>query len=153
MGDGQTTFFVKQLRLDEIQRVALETVAGLDAYRATKDELFGSSRPRHVGEQWSIDAAELAAEFQPYTAHKVNPQDIEGRTSLVEVIDYEGQDCQVIRTEIAASGVLPTTDRAPPGTRIKEASIKAQILELLPTDSSQPRLAWISLRLSCLGFR
>ena len=141
LGAGETTFFVKKMRFDEMQRAALETVAGLDGYRATKDQLFGSSRPRRVGEEWSIDVVALAAEFQPYTAHKVSPEDFKGRTSLAEIIEYEGQTCQVIRTKIVSRGVMPTSDRAPPGTRIKEASIEAQILELLPIDSSKPRLA------------
>ena len=80
-------------------------------------------------------------EFQRYTPQEVEPDDIIGSTALVELIDFQGQRCQVLRTEFTSSGALPGFEEMPRGTRLKSADIKATTYELLPVDTKQPRTA------------
>lgn len=139
--DGQTRFFVKKKRFTDLEQQALESVAAIEVYQVSKDELFGTSDPQAVGGRWPIDAEKLAAEFQRYMTHRLDPGDIEGSTSLVDVIEYEGRPCQVIRTDLDARGPLPGFDQMPQGTRIKTARLKATTHDLLPLDMTQPPVA------------
>ena len=140
-GRTQTKFFVKKKHFTALEQQALETVAGMDVYLATKDEMFGTEHPRNVGEQWSIDSGVVAAEFQRYTPQKVEPGNIIGMTALLELIDFEGQRCQVVRTEFNSSGALPGFEEMPRGTRLKSVDIKATTYDLLPVDTQRPRSA------------
>ncbi len=140
-GRSQTKFFVKKMHFTQLEHQALETLAGMDTYQATKDELFGSDKPQNVGDQWPINSAAVAAEFQRYTPQKVEAGDLTGSTALVELIDFEGQRCQVVRTEFHSRGALPGYEEMPPGTRLKSADIKAITYDLLPVDIKQPRSA------------
>ena len=137
-GKTQTRFFVKKTRFSEFEQLALETLAGMNAYLATKDEMFGSTSPRSVGEQWPINSMAVAAEFQRYTPQKVVPDNIDGTTALLELIDFEGQQCQVVRTQFNSRGALPGFEQMPPGTRLKSVNMKATTYDLLPVDMQQP---------------
>ncbi len=140
-GGTRTKFFVKKKHFTVLEQQALETVAGIDVYRVTRDEMFGTEHPRNVGEQWPINSEAVAMEFQRYTPQTVEPGDIIGSTTLVELMDFQGQRCQVLRTEFTSSGALPGFEEMPRGTRLKSADIKATIYELLPVDLQQPRSA------------
>ncbi len=140
-GRTQTKFFVKKKRFTELEQQALETVVGMDVYLLTKDDMFGSVQPRNVGEQWLINSEAVAMEFQRYTPQTVEPGDIIGSTTLVELMDFQGQRCQVLRTEFTSSGALPGFEEMPRGTRLKSADIKATTYDLLPVDMQLPRSA------------
>ena len=140
-GDKQTKFFVKKTSFTDFERHALETVAGMDTYLATRDQMFGTEQPRNVGEQWPIDPHAVATEFQRYTPQKVKPGDIVGTTVFMELIDFGGTRCQVVRTEITSTGALPGFEEMPRGTRLKSAEINAITYDLLPVDTSLPRSA------------
>ncbi len=140
-GRTQTKFFVKKKHFTALEQQALETVAGLDVYLLTKDEMFGSDSPRNVGERWPINSEAVAMEFQRYTPQKVEPGNIIGSTALLELIDFEGQRCQVVRTEFRSTGALPGFEQMPRGTRLKTADIRATTYDLLPVDMQQPRSA------------
>ena len=140
-GRTQTKFFVKKKRFTELEQQALETVAGMDVYLLTKDDMFGSVHPRNVGERWPINSEAVAMEFQRYTPQKVEPGNITGSTALVELMDFRGQRCQVLRTEFHSIEALPGFEEMPRGTRLKSADIKATTYDLLPVDMQQPRTA------------
>jgi hypothetical protein len=139
-GTGETTFFVKKRRFSDVQKLALEVAAGLDDYGMTDDELFGSSQPREVGGQWPINAEALAAEFQKYGTHRVNPDLISGTTSLVGIINQDGRPCQIIRTVVIAEDALPGRNELPPGTRLTDANLHLETHDLLPVDETLPGL-------------
>ncbi|MEE8458655.1 MAG: hypothetical protein V3S08_02215 [Phycisphaerales bacterium] len=140
-GGTRTKFFVKKKRFTALERQALETVAGIDVYLLTKDDMFGTQNPRNVGEWWPISSEAVAMEFQRYTPQEVEPGNITGSTTLVQLIDFQGQPCQVLQTEFHSIGALPGFEEMPRGTRLKSADIKATIYELLPVDLQQPRSA------------
>ena len=140
-GGTRTKFFVKKKHFTVLEQQALETVAGIDVYLVTRDEMFGTEHPRNVGEQWPINSEAVAMEFQRYTPQTVEPGDIIGSTAFIELIDFQGQRCQVLRTEFTSSGALPGFKEMPRGTRLKSADIKATIYDLLPVDTKQPRTA------------
>jgi len=140
-GRTQTKFFVKKKHFTALEQQALETVAGLDGYLLTKDEMFGSDGPRNIGERWPINSEAVAMEFQRYTPQTVDPGNIIGSTALLELIDFEGQRCQVVRTEFNSTGALPGFEQMPRGTRFKSADIKVTTYDLLPVDTQQPRSA------------
>ncbi len=140
-GRTETKFFVKKKHFTMLEQYALETVAGMDVYQVTRDEMFGSDRPRNVGEQWPINSEAVAMEFQRYTPQKVEPGNIVGSTALLELIDFEGQRCQVVRTQFDSTGALPGFEQMPRGTRLKSAEIKVTTYDLLPVDMQRPRSA------------
>ncbi len=140
-GGTRTKFFVKKKRFTALERQALETVAGIDVYLLTKDDMFGTQNPRNVGEWWPISSEAVAMEFQRYTPQEVEPGNITGSTALVQLIEFQGQPCQVLQTEFHSIGALPGFEEMPRGTRLKSADIKATIYELLPVDLQQPRSA------------
>ncbi len=137
-GRTQTKFFVKKKRFTELEQYALETVAGMDVYLLTKDEMFGTEHPRNVGEQGPINSEAVAMEFQRYTPQNVEPGNIIGSTAFIELIDFQGQRCQVLRTEFNSTGALPGFEQMPRGTRLKSADIKATTFELLPVELNLP---------------
>ena len=140
-GGTRTKFFVKKKRFTALERQALETVAGIDVYLLTKDDMFGTQHPRNVGERWPISSEAVAMEFQRYTPQEVEPDNITGSTTLVQLIDFQGQPCQVLQTEFHSIGALPGFEEMPRGTRLKAADIRATTYDLLPVDLQQPRSA------------
>jgi hypothetical protein len=140
-GTTQTKFFVKKKRFTALEQQALETVAGIDVYLLTKDDMFGTDRPRNVGERWPISSDAVAMEFQRYTPQEVEPDNITGSTTLVQLIDFQGQPCQVLQTEFHSVGALPGFEQMPRGTRLKTADIRATTYDLLPVERQQPRSA------------
>ncbi len=137
-GGTRTKFFVKKKHFTVLEQQALETVAGIDVYLVTRDEMFGTEHPRNVGDQWPINSDAVAMEFQRYTPQKVEPGNIIGSTAFLELIDFAGQRCQVLRTEFNSVGALPGFEQMPPGTRLKSADIKVTTYQLLPVDTQQP---------------
>ncbi len=140
-GRTRTKFFVKKKHFTELEQRALGTVAGVGASMVTKDEMFGTDRPRNVGEQWPINSEAVAMEFQRFTPQQVEPGNITGSTALLDLIDFEGRQCQVVRTRIDCTGALPGFEAVPRGTRLKSAEIKITTYDLLPVDTQQPRSA------------
>ena len=138
---GKMTFFVKNRRFNQLQQMALEAVAELDGYWATEDELYGSSQPRGVGEQWPINAEALAAELGRLAHRESRAEDIRGTTSLVRVQGFNEQPCQVISITIDARGAIPGIDQLPPTARLKSSRMQIQHFKLLPTDESKHDLA------------
>ena len=138
---GKMTFFAKKRRFNMLQQMALEAVAELDIYGATEDELFGSSRPRRVGEHWPINAEALAAELGRLAHRKSRAEDIRGTTSLVRVQGFNDQPCQMIGITIDARGVIPGIDQLPPSARLKSSRMQVQHFKMLPMDESKHGLA------------
>ncbi|MCH8344177.1 MAG: hypothetical protein IH983_09325 [Planctomycetes bacterium] len=137
-GNGQTIFHVNGTTVDLQQQLMLEVVAGLDTERDTRDELYGTSQPRALGEQWPINADAIAKEFQRYTSTTVRTQDISGTTRLLKVIEHQGEPCQVLHTRLSAQNALPGIGMLPPGVQVKKAKLTAHFYHLLPVAEDRP---------------
>jgi len=121
---------------EDIQKL-LSMVITLGKGRATDNDIFGSAVPRKVGDTWEINR-EKAAEGVSEAELRVDKDDIEGTTTLKDVVTVDGTKCLNINAQLKVKNISPPM---PSGIVIKKATVRANFSGAFPVDTSIDRLS------------
>ena len=105
---------------------------------ATGDQVYGSSRPRKVGDSWDMNT-ELAARDWSRELASFKKEHLKGKIQLVGVTKINGTECLEIRTTTTLSP-FPLPPGLPPGSKIVEGKLTFSDKSLLPVDLTLPSL-------------
>ncbi len=105
---------------------------------ADDDAIFGSSRPRKVGDSWDMNT-ELAARYFGRTLGAVKKEHFKGKMKLVGVTKVRGTECLEIHGVVTVSP-FPLPPGMPPGAKVVEGKLVMSTKSLLPVDLALPSL-------------
>jgi hypothetical protein len=136
VGTGSSKFLVNGKTVDpetqKILTIGMEPITG-DASTA---EIFGTDRPKKIGESWNINPEHLASVLKTQQLG-ITRSDIEGRTTLEQLVKVKGVDC----LELAAKVYLKKfTPPLPPGVQVKQAFGALRLSGKFPLDTSMAAL-------------
>lgn len=103
VGNGKTVFRAGGKQLTKVQSEELELFIPLDTGNVSDNDVFGSTIPRKVGEEWDADsvrAAELLKDIG-----RVNPQAVKAKTKLVSIIGKDDLAYFHARTSLSVNKV------------------------------------------------
>lgn len=99
--DGATTTFTLDTRPVPPQHGRLlELVAGLGTGGPTDEAIFGSDRPRRVGESWPVNTGAAATMLELAFGLPVRAENVWGVTEFAGHADHEERSCLVLRSRV-----------------------------------------------------
>jgi hypothetical protein len=101
---------------------------------ATDDEIFGSSKPRAVGERWPMNSL-LASQSLRRSGVTVSPDRLSGGVSILAKEKVGDIDCLNMRGEMQAEGF--TFEGAPPELTATHPAVSAVFRGCYPSDASE----------------
>jgi hypothetical protein len=98
---------------------------------ASDDEIFGTTKRIKPGDEWAVNAAKAAEDAERMGFPKTKPEDVQGKTKFLEVVQSGGLPCLRLRGEMNLRGSGMNIPEAPPGLTVQKMTIQA----ILETDS------------------
>jgi hypothetical protein len=123
-------FTVNGTPVDKDSRRALALVAGLGKEQLLNDEVAGTDKPKSVDQSWDIKAESAVALLEKMKMG-TGKQDIQGKTTLDEVVKVDGVECLALTTKIYLKKIAPPL---PPGVEMKSSFGTIRLSAKLPTD-------------------
>ncbi|MEM7157238.1 MAG: hypothetical protein AAF799_30575 [Myxococcota bacterium] len=100
----------------------------------TDDELYGTKGAVSVGDSWSINRKEAAAELSS-GSNTATPDQVKGEMTFKGTEDVDGEACQRFSSEMTVTDMDMGT--LPPGTKADSVVLTAKQDRVLPVDSSK----------------
>ena len=116
----------------------LNSVIRLAKFDSTDEDVFGTDKPRKVGEKWNVDKKRMIADMAT-TGLQLSPTNIEGSAKLLRTITVDGRECVLVETQFKLNKL--TTPKLPPSLKIKSADMKVVSQTTLPIDNVTPIVA------------
>jgi len=103
------------------------------------EKVFGTDKPRRVGESWPIDRELVAKSFRDQNGKegKLKKEDVTGQMKLAGVTKVDGIECLDLRAEMRFSGFLSMAEH---WMTAEKSEISFTIASMLPVDPSVPEL-------------
>jgi len=129
--EDSTSFTINSARVSDNLQKALDIAINLSKNRPGDDQLFGTQQPRHVGDDWEVNAAKIT---QSLAGSKFNftADDVSGKTTLKEALTVNGQPCLRIATQFQIRNFKIF---AP--VELKQSSVSFSTSGIYPNDAAQ----------------
>jgi hypothetical protein len=115
---------------------ALNVLFSLSA-DADNDATFGSDKARKAGETWDLNSAK-AAEILKKTGVAIDPKDLSGKTTVVDVKKAGEVPCLNIQATLKAARLPMPAEQLPPGFTLDQSSLSGLLSGLFPVDQTLP---------------
>jgi hypothetical protein len=113
---GHSTFLVKGRPVgSESRRILAEGLQLIDD--TATEEIFGTDKPKKVGERWDVNPDYFTWVLRSQDLG-IRSQDIQGQTTLEQVVKVGGVDCLELASKIYLKKFAPPL---PPDVQIKQA--------------------------------
>jgi hypothetical protein len=120
----------------------LKVVISLESDQGANDDaIFGTKERKKAGDSWPMDAKAGAADLEAKENIKVDPANISGTTTLIEVLPAGMR----IAAKVTMKDVAVPL---PPGMAVTSSVIAAEFSSVLPIDTSK-RVARSSISMDC----
>lgn len=137
LGNGQSQFQVKGKSVDsDAKRILAEGMQLLDD--TSKEEIFGTDKPKKVGESWDVNPEYFTSVLRTQNLEIASP-DIQGRTTLEQVLKVEGVDCLELASKVYLKKFIPPLPEEAQ-VQVKQAFGALRLSEKLPLDTSMNAL-------------
>ena len=137
--NGRTRLSLDGGVMPEATRKALDIIITTYSGGPADDEIFGSDKPRRVGERWQLNA-EAAVRDAATRDVTIQKADIEGTVTLTGVEKHASRRCLRLSARMKIRDFGLKKLQLPPGVLIEQADARATYGGLLPLDPKAPRL-------------
>jgi hypothetical protein len=128
---GKTKFQVAGAPATPELAEVLDQVIRMESDQSTNDDLFfGTKERKKVGDSWPVDAKTGAADLGEKCGLKIDPANISGTTTLVEVLPTGMR--VVVKMAMKDVGIP-----LPPGMVVTSSVFSAEVIDVLPVDTSK----------------
>jgi hypothetical protein len=135
-GTGNSQFLVNGKPLDPETQKVVAIGMQLSAEDPFTEDIFGTDRPKKIGESWDINPEYLAGVLKPQKLG-ITKRNIEGRTTLEQLVKVKGVDCLELASKVYLKNFMPPL---PPGVQVKQAFGALRLSGKFPLDISMAAL-------------
>jgi hypothetical protein len=136
-GKGRLQFLVNGKPVEpETKRILAEGMQLID--QTLTQEIFGADKPKRIAESWEVNPEYFASLLQAQGL-SIASQDIQGRTTLEQVVRVAGVDCLELASKVYLKKVMPPL---PPEAQVqvKQAFGALRLTAKFPLDTTMPAL-------------
>lgn len=134
----KTTYVAAGMPVSPEVAKALEVIISMESDETANDDaVFGTKDRKKIGDSWPIDGVAGAADMNKRGGMKIDPANIMGKSTLVELSKVPQGEVLRIEAEMAMKDVsIPL----PPGVAVTKSSFHATFAGLFPVDANQRAL-------------
>lgn len=134
----KTTYVAAGMPVSPEVAKALEVIITMESDETTTDDdVFGTKERKKIGDSWPINSAAGAADMNKRGGMKVDPANLTGKTTFVELSKLPQGEALRIASEMSMKNVSVPL---PPGVSVTKGGFHASMAGIFPVDSTQRAL-------------